>query len=61
MNITPLTWASAPAADQGHVLVDLGQPAAQGADGPLQRGVAVDQRLLMGEVPDAVPQFCRLT
>ena len=40
-------------ADQGHVLVHLGQPAAQGADGPLQRGVVVDQRPLMGEVPDA--------
>ena len=38
----------------GHVLIDLGQPAAQGADGPLQRGIAVDQGLLVGEVPDAV-------
>ena len=40
-------------ADQGHVLVDLGQAAAQGADGPLQRGVVADQGLLVGEVPDA--------
>ena len=42
-----------PFADQGHMLIDLGQPAAQGADRPLQRGVAADQRFLMGEVPDA--------
>ena len=42
-----------PFADQGDVLVDLGQPAAQCADGPLQRGVAADERLVMGEVPDA--------
>ena len=39
--------------DQGHVLVHLGQPAAQRADGPLQRGVLPDQRPLVGEVPDA--------
>ena len=41
------------ASDQGHVLIDLRQPAAQGGDRPLQRGVAIDQRLLMGKVPDA--------
>ena len=48
-------------ADQRDVLIHLRQPAAHGADGPLQRGVAADERLLMGEVPDPVPQFCRLT
>ena len=35
------------------MLIDFGQPAAQGADRPLQRGVATDQGVLMGEVPDA--------
>jgi hypothetical protein len=40
-------------ANQHHVLVHLGQSAAQRADGPLQRRTAADQRLLMGEVPHA--------
>ena len=35
------------------MLVDLGQAAAQGADGPLQRGVGADQGLVVGEVPHA--------
>ena len=35
-------------ADQRHVLIDLRQPAAQGADRPLQRRVAIDQRLADG-------------
>ena len=39
--------------DKRHVLVDLGQAAAQGADGPLQGRILVDQRPLMGKVPDA--------
>ena len=42
-----------PGADQRHVLIDLGQAASQGADGPLQRGVAAEQGLLMGEMPHA--------
>ena len=45
--------AFGPAADELDVLVDLRQPAADGGDRPLQRGVAADDRLLMGEVPDA--------
>ncbi len=39
-------------ADQGHVLIDLGQSAAQGGDGPLQPAVAVNDAVLMGKVPD---------
>ena len=42
-------------ADQGHVLVDLRQAAAQRADGPLERGVAADQCPLMGKMPNAGP------
>ena len=40
-------------ASEGDVLVDFRQPAAEGADGPLQPRIAIDERLLMGEVPDA--------
>ena len=36
------------------MLIHLGQPAAEGGDRPLQRRVAADERLLMGEVPDPV-------
>ena len=38
---------------QGDVLIDLGQPAAEGTDGPLQPRIAFEDRLLVGEVPDA--------
>ena len=45
---------SAPRADQRHVLIDLGQPCAERADGPLQAAVALDEAFLMGKMPDAV-------
>ena len=39
-------------ADQRHLLVDFGQPTAQGANRPLQGCVTIDQRFLVCEVPD---------
>ena len=42
-----------PFAGQRHVLVDLGQPATQRRDRPLQAAVALNDSALMGEVPDA--------
>ncbi len=41
-------------ADQRHVLIHLGEPRAERADGPLQVPLAADVGLLMGEVPDLV-------
>ena len=38
-------------AGEGDALVDLRQPGAEGADGPLQLGFLADGRLLVGEVP----------
>ncbi len=52
--MTPLTWASAPWPAERDFLVDLGEPRAQAADGPLQRGVAPDQGPLAAEVPGRV-------
>ena len=40
-----------PLPGEGDLLVDLGQPRAQAADGPLERGVAADDRALPAEVP----------
>src|SRR5438105_2143697 len=43
-----------PAADELDVLIDLRQAAADRGDGPLDRGIAADDRFLMSEVPDAM-------
>ena len=51
VNITPLTWASAPLPIKRDLLVDLGDPRAEAADGPLDRGVGADQGPLAAEVP----------
>ena len=43
-----------PRPGQHDLLVDLGQPRAQAADGPLQRGIAADHGPLPAEVPGGV-------
>ena len=43
-----------PRPGQDDLLVDLGEPRAQAADGPLQRGVAADDGPLAAEVPGGV-------
>ncbi len=47
-------------ADERHVLIDLRQPAAERPNRPLQTGVAIDEALLMGEVPNARPPILQI-
>ena len=49
----PIDLGGRPSADQGYMLIDFGQPAAESANRPLQAGIAIDQRLLMSEMPDS--------
>ena len=44
-----------PLADELDMLIDLRQATADRGDRPLERGIAADDCLLMGEVPNAVP------
>ena len=54
VNITPFTWALAPGAGQRDLLIDLGQPRSQTADGPLDRGIGGDESPLAAEMPGGV-------
>ena len=51
----PVDLATRPLPDQLDVLIDFRQTAADGTVRPLQGRIAIDDRPLLGKVPDAVP------
>ncbi len=47
----PVDLGLGPLPRERHLLIDLGQARSETADGPLQRGIAADDRSLAAEVP----------